>query len=776
MCVDYRRLNAQTIKDKFPIPIIEELIDELQGSQYFSKLDLRSGYHQIRMCKDDVEKTASKTHEGHYEFLVMPFGLTNAPSTFQALMNFVFKQHLRKFVLVFFDDILVYSPDLETHAHHLEIVLQFIRDHTLFAKKSKCVFGAQMVEYLGHVITSEGVLTDETKIKAMQNWPIPTNLKQLRGFLGLTGYYRRFIRSYASISQPLTKLMKKNAFQWSEEAQSAFLELKQAMVSAPMLKLPNFDEPFVVETNALGEGIGAHKWRGYLLDRHFIIKTDHFSLKYLLEQRITTPAQMKWLPKLKGFDFEISYKKGGQLLQMMLTTVSTDLLTKIVESWTTDPILSTMIQNLKDGKPVSKHYIWSNNQLRRKGKLVVGQDTDLRLSLITHLHCDSTGGHSGVFATTQIIQGFCYWRKLKKQVKEFVTLCVTCQRTKADLSSYPGLLQPFPIPKLIWTEISMDFVEGLSNSHGKTVIMVVVDRLTKYRHFMALSHPFTVMQVAQVFLDNVYKLHGLPKVIVSDRDKVFLSLFWKELFKMLQVSLHFSIAYHPQTDGQTEVINRCLEEYLRCMTGEKPKEWSKWLSLAEYWYNTNYHTAIKTTPFEAVYGQPPTSPIFYSSGHSNVDSVDRSLTAREAIIKMLQFHLMKAQARMKSATDLHRIDRSFEVGQMVWLKLQPHRKISVRKEKYNKLLPKFIQFFVCLAQLKIFKGDPLSVTPVLPQCDPNGNLVCVPVKVLDRKMVKVNNKMVIYVLVQWSNGTVDDATWELATALEKKFPAFSFNS
>nr|GEY89491.1 hypothetical protein [Tanacetum cinerariifolium] len=631
MCIDYKKLNEQTIKDKFHIPIIKELSDVLQDSQYFSKLDSRSGYHQIRMCQDDVEKTAFRTHEGHYEFLVMAFGLTNAPSTFQALMNFVFKEYLRKFVLVFFDYILVYSPDLRSHVKHLELVLLLLSQHTLFARKSKCVFRSRRVKYL------------------------------------------------------------------------------EAMMNASVLKLPNFEEVFIVETDASREGIGAvlqqagHPIAYYsktLAPRHHNLSTYEKELLAVIHvlHKITTPAQMKWLPKLMGFDYEIMYKKGneneaadalsrvntgGQLLHMVLTFVSSELLPKIKESWSKDPSLKSLIDKIKAGKP----------------------DT-------------------GVEATTQRIQGFCYWKKLRKQVKEFVSTCAVCQKSKADLSAYSGLLQPLPIPTLIWSEILMYFIEGLSNSGGKTVI-------------------------------------------ISGRDKVFLSLFWKEFFKMLQVSLHLSTAYHPQTDGQTRVVNRCLECYLRCMTRERPKEWSKWLALAKY---------------------------------CKVDSVDRSLAAREAIIQMLQFHLPRAQVRMKAVADTHRTESIFDVRQWMWLKLQPHRQISVRKGKYNKLLPMYYGTFQILtelgmaayklqlpptaqihpvfhvSQLKLFKGDPLAVQEVLPKCDPNGHLACVPIKVLERRMIKEHNKLVVYVLIQWSYGSQADATWELATNLKKRFPDFSFDS
>lgn len=233
-CVDYRSLNDATIKDKFSIPVVEELLDELRGAKFFTKLDLHSGYHQVLMHPKDIDKTTFRTHQGLLEFLVMPFGLTNAPTTFQALMNDVLQPFLRRFVLVFFDDILIYSPTWTDHLCHVRLVLSTLQDHQLFLKKSKCFFGARSVAYLGHVISESGVAMDE-KVKAMLAWPVPTTVRAVRAFLGLVGCYRRFIRDYGAIAAPLTKLLRKEGFRWSPEAEAAFRALQQALTSAPVL-------------------------------------------------------------------------------------------------------------------------------------------------------------------------------------------------------------------------------------------------------------------------------------------------------------------------------------------------------------------------------------------------------------------------------------------------------------------------------------------------------------------------------------------------------------
>ncbi|KAL6181862.1 hypothetical protein ACLB2K_048510 [Fragaria x ananassa] len=256
-CIDYRALKYAIVNDKYPIPVVDELIDEVHGAGVFTKLDLRSGYHQIRMAEGDIKKTAFRTHFGHYEFLVMPFGLTNAPSTFQSVMNEILRKYLRKCVLVFFDDIFIYNISMEDHLVHLQLVFEELLQHSLKIKESKCSFGVEQVEYLGHVISSKSVTVDLSKISCIRKWEKPKILKGLRGFLGLASYYRKYVRYFGTIAKPLTYMLKNNSFTWLNTSEVAFDQLKEALMTTPGLAIPDFTKQFVVECDASDKGIGA---------------------------------------------------------------------------------------------------------------------------------------------------------------------------------------------------------------------------------------------------------------------------------------------------------------------------------------------------------------------------------------------------------------------------------------------------------------------------------------------------------------------------------------
>jgi hypothetical protein len=336
-----------TIKNKFPLPVVDELLDELAATKFFIKLDLRAGYHQIRMRPEDEDKTAFKTYHGHFQFWVMPFGLINAPATFQCIMNSIFAPFLRKCIIVFLDDILIYNPSWSLHLTHFRMVFDILRESQFFIKISKCEFGHTSIHYLGHIISDVGVSTDPEKTVAMEQWHVPQNATELRGFLGFTGYYRKFVLNYGIISKPLTQLLTKKGFQWTDEAQSAFLALKKAIAQTPVLALPDFTLPFVIETDACDSGVGAvlmqqghpiaymskalgimnrklsiyekefmavimavDKWCQYLQRGPFLIMTDHKSLCNLCDQQLTLDLQRKAMAKLIGLQFQFKYKKG----------------------------------------------------------------------------------------------------------------------------------------------------------------------------------------------------------------------------------------------------------------------------------------------------------------------------------------------------------------------------------------------------------------------------------------------------------------------------------
>jgi RNase H-like domain found in reverse transcriptase/Reverse transcriptase (RNA-dependent DNA polymerase)/Integrase zinc binding domain/Chromo (CHRromatin Organisation MOdifier) domain/Retroviral aspartyl protease len=744
MCVDYRALNKITIKNKCPLPRIDELFDQLQGATVFSKLDLRSGYHQIRIASGDVEKTAFRTRYGHFEFLVLPFGLTNAPATFQTLMNDIFRDDLDDHVEVFIDDILVYSKDTEDHEVHLRSVLEKLRKHKLYAKLDKCEFFKKKIEFLGHTISKEGVAMNNDKVQAILEWPELKNVPDLQSFLGLSGFYRRYVKDYARITAPLSDLTKHDRqYNWDQPQREAFERLKSAITSAPVLILPDPTKPFIITTDASQYAIGAvlsqdqgngpqpvafisrklsaaeqnypvheqellaliyalKQWRHYLIGApRSQAWTDHNSLKYFTSQPKLNPRQTRWSEILQEYNVHIDYLPGktnvvadalsrrpDHVGAISMVTSTKDFLSTVKSSYGNDTESAAMLtkaQSGKSGLKVKNGLIYKlENNLER---LYIPMDMDLRQTLLCEHHDSALSGHLGIDKTYEKLARNFFWPNLEADVKDYVRSCPSCISSKSSNQRPPGLLQPLPIPTKPWEEISMDLITHLpKTTAGHDAIAVFVDRLTKMIHAVPTVTSISAPKLAELYFQHIFKHHGLSQRIISDRDPRFTSHFWRSVFKLLDTKLAMSTAYHPQTDGQTERANRTLEDMLRAFTSERQNDWDTCLPAAEFAYNNSVNQSTRETPFFLNHGYHPTTPITLHVPPSNSEAARDFVASIQSALESAKARLQEAQQRQAYYANQKRRELTYNVGDEVMLSTS---NFQAEPGKTKKLQPKW---------------------------------------------------------------------------------------
>lgn len=447
-----------------------------------------------------------------------------------------------------------------------------------------------------------------------------------------------------------------------------------------------------------------------------------------------------------------------------------------------------------------KGFTLKDGLIRYKGRIWLGQYTDAHQEILTAMHDTSLGGHSGVTATYNKIKALFAWPRMKQDIALYISKCEVCQRAKSEHSKLPGLLQPLLVPTQAWHTVSLDFIEGLPKSKSFDTILVVIDKFTKYGHFIPLAHPYSALSIAQLYLDNVYKLHGLPQVIIYDRDRIFTSAFWKELFNLIETTLNMSSSYHPQTDGQTERLNQCLETYLRCMVHSCPNKWSSWIVLAEFWYNTTPHSAHGKTPFQVLYGHPPRHFGIGLTSMCTVPDLEQWLREHEDMTQVIKHNLLRAQQRMKHQADKHRQERQFSVGDWIYLKLQPYVQHSVAKRSCQKLGYKFFGPYLITQKVgavayRLQLPTSSQIHPVIhvsqlkkalpPEkavsADEELHFVSIsvsssPEQVLASRLQRVGNNLLPFDLIKWKGLPKAWTTWENLNALQLEFLGMSLLS
>ena len=769
MCIDYRRLNSITIKNSYGLPRVEELLDSIQGAKYFSTLDLNSGYHQLRVHPSDTHKTAFRTRYGLFEYNVVPFGLTGAPAAFMKWMQQLFHHLLNKSVVLFLDDILIYSKTEEEHKQHLCQVLDILRKNQLYAKLPKCQLFKRSVNFLGHVLDEHGLSMEKDKIKAIIEWPRPKNRKEILSFLGLAGYYRRFIKNFSQLALKMTELLKNDVeWNWSIEVERSFQSLKQVVTSAPLLRSPDQSKPFVVTTDASGFAVGAElsqefdgelqpiafmskklnpaernypvheqellaviqairEWKCYLDGQKFKVITDHKSLIYLQKQPHLSSRQTRWVEFLAQFDFDMEYKSGKMntvadalsrrsdysesLVEMNVIneTVNSSLTEQLILAQAVDKLCQRVLKRKLTKAEVRLNLIDREGVVYKNKRLLVPDEATLKTRILQSYHDHPLVGHVGTEKTIELVKRDFYWPRMDEEIKLYVTTCHSCQKHKPSHQLPTGLLRPLEIPSQSWTHVSMDFIGPLPKSNGYDAIAVVVDKLTKMIHVMATTTTVTAKEFALLFFDNVVRLHGTPEAVITDRDTRFTSLFWKELMKLMNIEQRMGSSYHPESDGQTERSNRTLETMIRHYVNERNNDWAKHLTAAEIAINNCQQSSTKYSPFFMNYGFNPRFPFLVQRTASTETS---TVPAAEAVVKTIQqttqqaiHNLRRAQQQQSRYANKKRREDEFKVGEQVYLSTE---KLNVTSG-VSKLNPKFIGPFPIIKVI-----NPVSVQLQLP--------------------------------------------------------------
>ncbi|KAJ9544591.1 LOW QUALITY PROTEIN: hypothetical protein OSB04_024298 [Centaurea solstitialis] len=770
-----KELNKITIKNRYPLPHIDDMFDQLQGATYFSKIDLRSGYHQMRVREEDIAKTAFRTRYGHYEFLVMPFGLTNAPAVFMDLMNRVCRPYLDKFVIVFIDDILIYSQSKKDHEQHLRLILDLLKAEKLYAKFSKCEFWIREVHFLGHVVNEEGIHVDPTKVEAIKKWEAPKTATEIRQFLGLAGYYRRFIANFSKIAQPLTTLTQKDKkFIWGEKQEETFQLLKHKLCNAPILALPEGTDNFMVYCDASHQGLGCvfmqnkkviayasrqlkiHEknyttrdlelrvvvfalkiWRHYLYGIKCTIFTDHKSLQHILDKKMLNLRQRRWVELLNDYNCEIKYHPGKANVvanalsgkervkpsraRAMGMTVQTSLKNQILEAQGE----ALKAENLKKETldQLEKDFEVRSDGVRYfKDRVWVPKVDQLRSTIMDETHQTKYSGHPGADKMYNRLKEHYWWSGMKTSIALYV---------KAEHQKPSGLLQQPEIPKWKWEQISMDFVT----------------KLPKTKKVMR---------------------HGVPISIISDRDSRFTSRFWQSLQMAMGTRVDLSTAYHPQTDGQTERTIQTLEDMLHACLGR---------SL----------TIVTTPAFSAGLTKLCTD--------ASVDHQPDIVPETTDKIKMIQEKLKAARDHQKSYADNRRKPLEFQVGDRVLLKVSPWKGLLVFW-KSGKLSPQFIGPFEIMerigplayrldlppelstihdtfhvSNLKKYLSEETVVLPLKEvQINEQLRITEKPIEFLDREIKQLRRSKIPIVKVRWSSKHGPEFTGEREAFMKGKYP------